>query len=127
MSMSSGLMRRSLDRASLIMLMALQARESTQSLTFCPLGGVVKTRHRPIPSPCLERVPLVEAQVAVGELLQQRPLDDAFGGPVLKEIDQRVLQAGVLLRRGLLLGELVQARVLLVESLTEGGKWREWI
>lgn len=69
---------------------------------------------------CQECVPLVEAQVAVGELFQQRPLDDAFRGFVLKEIDKGVLQAGVLLRRGLLLGELVQARVLLVESLTRG-------
>lgn len=67
-----------------------------------------------------QRVPLVEAQVAVCELFQQRPLDDAFRGSVLKEIDKSVLQAGVLLWRGLLLGELIQAGVLLVESLPEG-------
>lgn len=69
---------------------------------------------------CQQRVPLVEAQVAVSELFQQRPLDDAFRGSVLKEIDKSVLQAGVLLWCGLLLGELVQTRVLLVESLADG-------
>lgn len=62
-------------------------------------------------------VPLVEAQVAVGELFQQRPLYDAFRGSVLKEVDECMLQTSVLLRCGLLLGELVQAGVLLVESL----------
>lgn len=62
-------------------------------------------------------IPLVKAQVAVSELFQQRPLYDAFRGSVLKEVDERVLQTSVLLQRGLLLGELVQAGVLLVESL----------
>lgn len=65
-------------------------------------------------------VPLVEAQVAVGELFQQRPLYDAFRGSVLEEIDESVLQAGVLLWCGLFLGELVQTGVLLVESLAGG-------
>lgn len=69
---------------------------------------------------CQQRVPLIEAQVAVGELFQQRPLDDAFRGSVLKEIDEGVLQARVLLWCGLLLGELVQTRVLLMKSLADG-------
>lgn len=118
MSMSSGLMSRSLDRASLIILMALWVQRWGQFL-LCPLDGITNTSPGPCFA-CRQCVPLVEAQVAVSELLQQRPLDDALRGSVLKEIDESVLQACVLLWCGLLLGELVQARVLLVESLADG-------
>jgi len=61
--------------------------------------------------------PVVEAEVAVGELLQQGPLDDAPGRLVLEEVDERVVQPHVVLRRALFLGELVETRVLLVECL----------
>lgn len=63
--------------------------------------------------------PFVEAQVAVCELLQQRPLNDTLGRLVLKEVNQSVLQTGVLLGRVLLLGELIQAGILLMEGLKE--------
>ena len=41
--------------------------------------------------------PVVEAEVSVSELLQQGALHHAVGGLVLEEVDQDVLQAGVLL------------------------------
>lgn len=64
-------------------------------------------------------VPFVETQVAVCELLQQSPLYDTLGRLVLKEVNQSVLQTGILLGRVLLLGELIQAGILLVEGLKE--------
>lgn len=63
--------------------------------------------------------PLIKAQVTVCELFQKSPLNDAFRCLVLEEVNQDVLQTSVLLRRCLLQGELVQAWVLLVESLEE--------
>lgn len=68
---------------------------------------------------CYLCVPLIEAQVAVGKLLQQRPLNNAIGCLVLEEVDQSVLQTSVLLGCGLLFGELIQAGILLVEGLRE--------
>lgn len=65
--------------------------------------------------------PLVKAQVAVCELLQERPLNDAFRRLVLEEVNKDVLQTRVLLWSRLLQGELVQAGVLLVERLEEEG------
>lgn len=65
------------------------------------------------------RVPLIEAQVAVSKLLQQCPLNNAFGCFVLEEVDQSMLQTTVLLGCRLLLGELIQARILLMEGLKE--------
>ena len=70
-------------------------------------------------SVCYQRVPLIEAQVPVSELLQQCPLDNALGRLVLEEVDQSVLQTSVLLGCSLLLGELIQAGILLVEGLKE--------
>lgn len=64
-------------------------------------------------------VPLIEAQVAVSKLFQQRPLNNALGCLVLEEVDQSVLQTSVLLGCGLLLGELMQAGIFLVEGLKE--------
>lgn len=66
--------------------------------------------------------PLIKAQVAVGELVQKSPLNDAFGCLVLEEVNKDVLQTRVLLQSCLLLGELVQSGVLLVESLKEAEK-----
>lgn len=63
--------------------------------------------------------PLIEAEVAVGKLLKQRPLNNSLGRLVLEEVDQRVLQTSILLGGGLLLGELVQAGILFVEGLKE--------
>lgn len=63
--------------------------------------------------------PLIKAQVTVCELFQKSPLNDAFRCLVLEEVNQDVLQTSVLLWRRLLQGELVQAWVLLVESLEE--------
>ena len=63
---------------------------------------------------------VVEAEVAVGEAIQQGPLDDAIGRLVLEEVDQGVVQAWVLLGSGLLLGQLKQTGVLLLERLRRG-------
>lgn len=62
-------------------------------------------------------VPLIEAQVAVSKLLQQCPLNDAIRCLVLEEVNQNVLQTRVLLGCRLLLGEFIQAGILLVEGL----------
>lgn len=64
-------------------------------------------------------VPLIEAQVAVSKLLQQRPLNNALGRLILEEVDQSMLQTSILLGSGLLLGELIQARILFMEGLRE--------
>lgn len=64
--------------------------------------------------------PVVEAEVAVGEAIQQGPLDDAIGRLVLEEVDQGVVQSRVLLGSGLLLRQLKQTRVLLLERLGRG-------
>lgn len=66
--------------------------------------------------------PFVKAQVAVCELLQQSPLNDTLGRLVLEKVNQSVLQTGILLGGVLLLGELIQAGILLMEGLKR--QWR---
>lgn len=63
--------------------------------------------------------PLIKTEVAVSKLLKQRPLNDTLGCLVLEEVDQSVLQTCILLWCGLLFGELIQARILFMESLKE--------
>lgn len=64
-------------------------------------------------------LPLIKTQVSVSKLLQQRPLNNTFGGSVLEEVDENVLQANILLGCGFLLRELIQAGIFLMEGLKE--------
>ena len=62
-------------------------------------------------------LPFVKAQVAIGELRQQRPLQDFLRSLVLDEVDDDVLQAVVSLWRRVLLGQPQQTAVLHLNGL----------
>lgn len=61
--------------------------------------------------------PFIVAEVFVRKLLEKGPFHHLLGSVVLQEVDEHVLQAGVVLRGGGLFGQQVEPRVLLVERL----------
>ena len=72
--------------------------------------------------------PLIEGQVPVSELCEQRPLQDLLGRLVLDEVHDDVLQPVVVLRSRVLLSKPQQAGVLQLYGLsgeTRGGTQSE--
>jgi len=61
--------------------------------------------------------PFVVAQVFVCKLLKQGPFHHLLGSVVLQEVNEDVLQPGIVLRGRGLFGKQVEPRVLLVERL----------
>ena len=71
------------------------------------------------------RSPFVKAQVPVGELHEQGPLQDLLGGLVLDQVHDHMLQPVVALGGRVLLSEPQQASVLYLDGLRERGRDRE--
>lgn len=61
--------------------------------------------------------PFIVAEVFVCKLLEEGPFHNLLGSIVLKEVNEHVLQAGIVLRGRGLFGKEIESGVLLVECL----------
>lgn len=65
------------------------------------------------------KLPFIKGQVSVSKLCEEHSLQNLFGGLVLDEIDDDILQSVVILRWCVFLGKSQKTRILQLDGLTK--------